>query len=84
MIKAKLVLSAIATFAVIGGVLSFKASRLPPNVYTRTTTQQGGPLTCVTLPFATTIMGHGVAAIVYTSSNCQLSVFTRITEDNLE
>jgi len=82
--KAKLALSAVAMFAVIGGALAFKASRLQPNVYTRTTTQQGGPLTCVTLPFVTTVPGAGAAAIVYTAPNCPVTVLTRITEDNIE
>ncbi|ACU60682.1 hypothetical protein [Chitinophaga pinensis] len=58
--KAKVILSAVAMFALVGGALAFKASRIP-NVFfsngtTLTTTTPGGPLvtrTYCTVPFTT-------------------------------
>lgn len=46
MTKAKIILSGVALFTVIGGALAFKASRLPANSITSytTRTQPGGPI----------------------------------------
>lgn len=70
--KAKIVLSAVALFAVVGGAFAFKAAKFGANnrVYTSytTTTQGGAQVTrCSTINFATTD-GPGILSTVYTST----------------
>lgn len=56
--KAKIVLSAVALFGLVGGALAFKASRVPQPFYTNTTTSTTTALVCT----ATT-------SILYTTAN---------------
>jgi hypothetical protein len=77
--KARIILSAVAVFAVAGGAFAFKAVKFgaPNRVYTSytTTTAPGGPLVtrCSTIPFASTTLG-GVPSLVYTSTTTQQGV----------
>ncbi|PWV45797.1 hypothetical protein [Chitinophaga sp. S165] len=50
--KARIVLSAVALFAVVGGALAFKASRQPASFFSNTTTTTigGAQTTICTLP----------------------------------
>lgn len=80
--KAKLILSAIAIFAVVGGALAFKARFLPSNVFTRTTTTLNGPLVCIPTAFATTTTTQGTLANVYTTRPCTQLVATYITDSD--
>ena len=68
--KAKIVLSAVALFAVVGGAFAFKAARFQPaNVYTTysTTTIGGVPTAYCTLTDLRTT-NAGVLTSVYTSA----------------
>jgi hypothetical protein len=56
--KAKIVLSAVALFAVIGGAFAFKATRIPQPFYKNTTTTTTTALVCT----ATT-------SLLYTTAN---------------
>jgi len=77
--KAKVIFTALALVAVVSGALAFKAKTfLPPNVFTLTTTQVGGPLTCIPTAFRTTVPPNGVQAQVYTRNDCPVLVSTRI------
>ncbi len=69
--KAKIVLSAVALFAVVGGAFAFKAMRLPSNVYTSylTTTAPGGPSVtrCAPAPYISTATGNLVTSVYYST-----------------
>ena len=67
--KARLILSAIAVFAVIGGAYAVKASRFAAgNIYYYTTTAVGGPLTYTLQPLKTTAPGIGSLTTGYTTT----------------
>lgn len=63
--KAKIVLSAVALFAVVGGALAFKADRFDPrNVWTAYTTVNGTPY-CSLAPFVTTAQAPAALSTFY-------------------
>lgn len=60
--KAKVILSAVALFAVVGGALAFKATREENTFYRNTlTTINGVQFTYCTAPFTTTLTTEPVA-----------------------
>ena len=63
--KAKIVLSAVALFAVVGGALAFKATRTPITLYTGTTNTIQNPNHACTQTTAG-VLGEGT--LVYAST----------------
>lgn len=80
--KAKIMLSAIAILAVVGGAFAFKANKFAfANVFTSYTTIAGGPTYCALTTFKTTDQG-GIAVLTFTGTDtkglCLPAVNTRI------
>lgn len=64
MSKAKMILSGVALFALIGGALAFKASRESNQFFSSTTTRVNGVvLTYCTVPFQTTYTTNPADAV---------------------
>lgn len=68
--KAKIVLSAVALFAVVGGAFAFKASRATNTLYARTSTLMVG---LVTYPICSTVFNAHV------TDDVNQSTFYRLT-----
>ncbi|PSL30706.1 hypothetical protein [Chitinophaga ginsengisoli] len=65
--KARIILSAVALFAVVGGALAFKAARQPGSVYT-VSTLAGGATVCTTVPYQITANGNATTFTSYFTS----------------
>lgn len=73
-------LTVLGMLAIVGGSLASKTF-LPPNVYTITIIEPGGPFFCTTLPFVTTDEGIGQQMQnVYTVSNCAVLTTTWVVD----
>jgi len=86
--KGKIVLTAVAVFALIGGALAFKATRVLDVLYYSTTTAGGGP-TCKAVPFrttTTTTIGTVAPPISgigwFTTSLCNAETFKALPTEN--
>jgi hypothetical protein len=82
MTKAKVILSGIALFAVVGGALAFKANRTPFVVYTGTTDIVANPAracTSRTIVFTTDLGGQSVRlSTTRLTANCPISFTTAV------
>jgi hypothetical protein len=82
MTKAKVILSGIALFAVVGGALAFKANRVPIPVYTGTTDLALNPAracTSRTVAFTTDLGGTSVRlSTTRLTANCPITLTTTL------